>query len=257
MKQHQIEVDPYTLEKYKLSAARIAEALAIAVGVLPFTLGSLRAALLTALTIPLSLLSAFACMRFQGIPANLLSIGALVTVEHIVRRLDERQSLNPPRSVFETVRQASLEAERPIFFALLIIIAAYFPLFTLERVERRLFTPMAYTVCFALVGALLLTMTLAPRLRPTSSSAAPDTGRIRCPAGSSPARSGSLAVPSAGRGWWWRSASRRWPERACFPPASAPSFCRNWTKASSGSALISRREFRWQNRPRPLRRCGR
>jgi cobalt-zinc-cadmium resistance protein CzcA len=112
-------------------------------------------------------------MYFQGIPANLLSLGALdfgiivdgtlVMVEHLVRRLDEDAAVNR-RTVFETVREAALEVERPIFYSIVIIVAAYIPLFTLERVERRLFTPMAFTVCFALAGSLLLTLTLVPAL---------------------------------------------------------------------------------------------
>src|SRR5262249_11913798 len=61
-------------------------------------------------------------------------------------------------------REAALDVERPIFFSLLIIISAYIPLFTLERVERRLFTPMAYTVCYALIGSMLLALTLVPVL---------------------------------------------------------------------------------------------
>src|SRR5262249_28562697 len=69
-----------------------------------------------------------------------------------------------PPSVFEIIRNAALEVESPIFFSLLIIVAAYIPLFTLERVERRLFTPMAFTVCYALVGSLLLALTLIPVL---------------------------------------------------------------------------------------------
>jgi cobalt-zinc-cadmium resistance protein CzcA len=151
----------------------LTEALVIVVTLLLFTLGSVRAAVLTALTIPLSLLFAFACMYFQGIPANLLSLGALdfgiivdgtlVMVEHLVRRLDEDAAVNR-RTVFETVREAALEVERPIFYSIVIIVAAYIPLFTLERVERRLFTPMAFTVCFALAGSLLLTLTLVPAL---------------------------------------------------------------------------------------------
>jgi cobalt-zinc-cadmium resistance protein CzcA len=151
----------------------LTEALVIVVTLLLFTLGSVRAAVLTALTIPLSLLFAFTCMHFQGIPANLLSLGALdfgiivdgtlVMVEHLVRRLDEAGAASH-RSVFETVREAALEVERPIFFSIVIIISAYIPLFTLERVEHRLFTPMAFTVCFALIGSLLLTLTLVPAL---------------------------------------------------------------------------------------------
>jgi cobalt-zinc-cadmium resistance protein CzcA len=153
----------------------LTEAFVIVLVVLFFTFGSLKAAVLTALTIPLSLLFAFTCMYFQRIPANLLSIGALdfgiivdgtlVMVERIIKRLDERRlGGRTQASVFETIRDAAREMERPIFFALLIIVCAYIPLFTLERVERRLFTPMAYTVCFALVGSLLLTMTMVPAL---------------------------------------------------------------------------------------------
>src|SRR5262252_3021577 len=156
----------------------LAEGLVIVVGVLFLFLGSARAALLTALTIPLSLLFAFVCMHLTGIPANLLSLGALdfgiivdgtlVMVEHMVHALDlrrRRESAGPVgESVLETIQYAALEVERPIFFSLVIIVAAYIPLFTLERVERRLFTPMAYTVCYALVGSMLLALTLIPVL---------------------------------------------------------------------------------------------
>ena len=154
----------------------LVEGLIIVVAVLFLFLGSVRAALLTAITIPLSLLFAFVCMHFSGIPANLLSLGALdfgiivdatlIMVEHIVHTLSEHPSDSSGRtdSVIESVRNAALEVERPIFFSLLIIIAAYIPLFTLERVERRLFTPMAFTVCFALLGSMLLALTLIPVL---------------------------------------------------------------------------------------------
>jgi cobalt-zinc-cadmium resistance protein CzcA len=150
------------------------EGLVVMVTMLLLFLGSVRAALLTAITIPLSLLFAFACMYFTGIPANLLSLGALdfgiivdgtlVMVEHIVHHLHEREHQPKPASVYETILNAALEVESPIFFSLLIIISAYIPLFTLERVERRLFTPMAYTVCYALLGSMLLALTLIPVL---------------------------------------------------------------------------------------------
>ena len=153
----------------------LTEALLIVVIVLSLTLGSVRAALVTAVTIPLSLLFAFICMYFAGIPANLLSLGAidfgiivdgnLVMVQHVLRRLGEREQEPGHRTtVDETIRRAAMEMQRPVFFSMVIIIAAYFPLLTLERVERRLFTPMAYTVCFALLGALLLALTLVPVL---------------------------------------------------------------------------------------------
>ncbi len=150
------------------------EGLLIVVTVLFLFLGSVRAALLTAITIPLALLFAFICMHFSGIPANLLSLGALdfgiivdgalVMVEHIVHALAEREKEGGEHGVIATIRHAALEMERPIFFSLLIIISAYFPLFTLERVERRLFTPMAFTVCYALLGSMLLALTLIPVL---------------------------------------------------------------------------------------------
>src|SRR5450759_897427 len=113
-------------------------------------------------------------MYFTGIPANLLSLGALdfgiivdgtlVMVEHIVHAMQERGPGKSRTTVIETILNAALEVESPIFFSLLIIISAYIPLFTLERVERRLFTPMAYTVCFALLGSMLLALTLIPVL---------------------------------------------------------------------------------------------
>ncbi len=152
------------------------EGLLIVVIVLFLFLGSARAALLTAVTIPLSLLFAFICMHFSGIPANLLSLGALdfgiivdatpVMVEHVLHTMHERQQDGPldQGGVLAAIRDAALEVERPIFFSLLIIIAAYIPLFTLERVERKLFTPMAFTVSFALLGSMLLALTLIPVL---------------------------------------------------------------------------------------------
>jgi cobalt-zinc-cadmium resistance protein CzcA len=156
----------------------LAEGLVIVVAVLFLFLGSARAAILTAVTIPLSLLFAFVCMHFTGIPANLLSLGALdfgiivdgtlVMVEHMVHSLDVRRQRQTTggvtESVLDTIQYAALEVERPIFFSLVIIVSAYIPLFTLERVERRLFTPMAFTVCYALVGSMLLALTLIPVL---------------------------------------------------------------------------------------------
>src|SRR5262249_35605227 len=124
------------------------EGLMIVVTILFLFLGSVRAALLTAVTIPLSLLFAFVCMHLSGVPANLLSLGALdfgiivdgtlVMVEHIVHALSQHRSEHSEESVLSAIRDAALEVERPIFFSLLIIISAYIPLFTLERVERRL-----------------------------------------------------------------------------------------------------------------------
>jgi heavy metal efflux system protein len=113
-------------------------------------------------------------MHYNGVPANLLSLGALdfgiivdgtlVMVEHILRNLSTRPEMVRQGRTVELIRESALEVERPIFFSLLILVAAYLPLFTLERVERRLFTPMAFTVCSALVGSLICALTLVPVL---------------------------------------------------------------------------------------------
>ena len=150
------------------------EGFIVVVSVLLFFLLSLRAALLTAIIIPLSLLFAFICMYLSGVTLSLLSIGALdfgilvdgtiVMVERIVRTLEERGAADSNEELVDRVRSAALAVQRPILFSLSIIIAAYIPLLTLERVERRLFTPMALTVCYALLGSLVLCLTLVPVL---------------------------------------------------------------------------------------------
>jgi heavy metal efflux system protein len=150
------------------------EGFVIVVSVLLVFLVSLRAALLTALMVPLSLLFALLCMHLSGVSMSLLSIGALdfgilvdatiVMVERIIRTLERESAPLDGTWLTARVREAALAVQRPILFSLLIIIAAYIPLLTLERVERRLFTPMALTVCFALFGSLLLCLTLVPVL---------------------------------------------------------------------------------------------
>ena len=146
----------------------------IVVTVLLAFLLSGRAALLAALIIPLSLLFALVCMYTSGVSLSLLSIGALdfgiivdgtiVMVERIVRALSEREHGGANQDPREAITTAAVVAQRPILFSLLVIIAAYIPLLTLQRVERRLFTPMALTVCYALLGSLLLSLTLIPAL---------------------------------------------------------------------------------------------
>lgn len=137
-------------------------------------LGSPRAALIVALTIPLSLLTAFIGMEALRIPANLLSIGAvdfgmivdgsIVMVEHIFRLVAEKNERGERFELVTLVRGAAREVARPIVFAIAIIVSSYLPIFTLERVEGRLFRPMAFTVGFALLGALVLSITLVPVL---------------------------------------------------------------------------------------------
>jgi heavy metal efflux system protein len=135
-------------------------------------LGNVRGAVIVALTIPFSLLFASICLDLNKIPANLLSLGALdfgmvvdgsvVIIENIVRHLSATTSSF--KSPMERIRDAVFEVLRPVFFARAIIITAYVPIFTLQSVEGRLFKPMAWTVSFALLGALIFSIVIAPVL---------------------------------------------------------------------------------------------
>jgi cobalt-zinc-cadmium resistance protein CzcA len=145
-------------------------------------LGNVRAAFIVALTIPFSLLFASIWLDLSKVPANLLSLGALdfgmvvdgavVMVENIVRHMSHRQYQNGSsgrvttvmKSPAQAIREASHEVQRPVFYAIAIIITAYMPIFTLQRVEGRLFRPMALTVAFALLGALTFSILVAPVL---------------------------------------------------------------------------------------------
>ncbi|MDP9169143.1 MAG: efflux RND transporter permease subunit, partial [Acidobacteriota bacterium] len=135
-------------------------------------LGNLRGAFIVALTIPFSLLFASICLDLNKIPANLLSLGALdfgmvvegavVMVENIIGYLGRRRENSG--SAIDSIREAAHEVQRPVFYSIGIIITAYIPIFTLQRVEGRLFKPMAWTVSFALLGALIFAMLIAPVL---------------------------------------------------------------------------------------------
>ena len=132
-------------------------------------LGNVRGAIIVALTIPFALLFAAICLDLAHIPANLLSLGALdfgmvvdgsvVMIENIVRHLSQKED---GRSPSRRIRDAAHEVQRPVFFARGIIITSYLPIFTLEAVEGRLFKPMAWTVTFALIGALVFAILAAP-----------------------------------------------------------------------------------------------
>jgi len=136
-----------------------------------------RAALIVALTIPFSLLFASIWLNLNSIPANLLSLGALdfgmvvdgavVMLENIVRHMSQRKNGAGTRTIGETIREAAHEVQRPVFYAIAIIITAYLPIFTLQRVEGRLFRPMAWTVAFALLGAMTFSILIAPVLAST------------------------------------------------------------------------------------------
>jgi cobalt-zinc-cadmium resistance protein CzcA len=152
----------------------LTEGMILVVVILFLFLGNVRGAIIVALTIPFALLFAATCLNLKGIPANLLSLGALdfgmvvdgavVMVENIVRHIHLRQNENASRPILEVVRNAAHEVQRPVFYAIAIIITAYLPVFTLQRVEGRLFRPMAWTVAFALLGALIFSMLIAPVL---------------------------------------------------------------------------------------------
>jgi heavy metal efflux system protein len=133
---------------------------------------NIRAAFIVALTIPLSLLFAFIFMDLRGIPANLLSLGAIdfgiivdgavIMTENILRHLSERKPEGA--RVIPEVERAAKEVARPLTFAVLIIMTVYLPILTFQRIEGRLFHPMAVTISLAVIGSLILTLTLIPVL---------------------------------------------------------------------------------------------
>ena len=150
----------------------LTEGIILVVIILFLFLGNVRGAIIVALTIPFSLLFAATCLKLKAIPANLLSLGALdfgmvvdgavVMVENIVRHLGRREEND--KTAAQKIFDAAHEVQRPVFYAIGIIVTAYLPIFTLQRVEGRLFKPMAWTVAFALLGALLFSMLVAPVL---------------------------------------------------------------------------------------------
>jgi len=147
------------------------EGMALVMIVLIVFLGSWRGAMLVALTVPLSLLIAFILMHLTDMPANLLSLGAIdfgiivdgaiVMMETILKKRED----SPGELLSEkNIAQRAAEVAKPVFFATVIIITAYLPLFAFERVEKKLFTPMAFTVGYALLGALAVALLVVPGL---------------------------------------------------------------------------------------------
>ena len=167
-------IDRSDLVKYTTDTVlhNLTEGIILVVIILFAFLGNIRGAIIVALTIPFSLLFAATCLNLKGIPANLLSLGALdfgmvvdgavVMVENIVRHLGRRDQ--DDRTTKQKIFDAAHEVQRPVFYAIAIIITAYLPIFTLQRVEGRLFKPMAWTVAFALLGAIIFSMLIAPVL---------------------------------------------------------------------------------------------
>lgn len=147
------------------------EGMVLVVLVLILFLGNWRGALLVALTIPLSLLIAFILMQLTDIPANLLSLGAIdfgILVDGAIVMMEtvlKKRERHPDELLTEeSILRRTTEVARPIFFSTLIIITAYLPLFAFEHIEKKLFTPMAYTVGYALLGALAVALFLIPGL---------------------------------------------------------------------------------------------
>ncbi len=171
------------------------EGAALVVVLLSLFLYNMRAAFIVALTIPLSLLFAFIFMDLRGIPANLLSLGAIdfgiivdgavIMTENILRHLSERKPTG--HRVVREVQHAAVEVARPLTFAVLIIMTVYVPIITFQRIEGKLFRPMAITIALAVIGSLVLTLTLIPVLssllfrRPPSARESPLLRWLRRP----------------------------------------------------------------------------
>jgi cobalt-zinc-cadmium resistance protein CzcA len=140
--------------------------------ILVLLLGAFRSSLITAAAIPFCMLVAFILMWYSGLSANLMSLGGLaisigmmvdatvVMVENIYRHLEEHRE----HSVREAILVAAQEIGRPLFFAILIIIAVFLPVFTLQGIEGKLFKPLAYAVTFSMIGSMLMALCIAPML---------------------------------------------------------------------------------------------
>jgi cobalt-zinc-cadmium resistance protein CzcA len=150
------------------------EGISIVVILLIFFLGSIRSALVVALTIPFSLLFAFILMRLTGIPANLLSLGAIdfgiivdgacVMAEHLIRKYRTATVEEKQQGIVKITLLSAQEVGREIFFSVTIIILAYMPILLMTRVEGKLFSPMALTLAFAVIGSMIAALTFIPVL---------------------------------------------------------------------------------------------
>jgi len=177
-----VEIVPYydrswLIEKtLKTVFSNLVEGAMLVTLILFLFLGNLRAALIVAVVIPLALMATFLGLTLVGIPANLLSLGAMdfgiivdgavIVVENIVRKLSELPHTGAPNRAArrQAILDATVEVGRPTLFSMIIIIAAHIPIFTLQRHEGRIFSPMAWTVTSALIGSLIMSLTLVPLL---------------------------------------------------------------------------------------------
>jgi len=155
-------------------AKTLMEGMIVVLLVLTFLLGNWRAAVISSLAIPFSLLFAFICMYLIGIPANLLSLGAIdfglivdasvVMIETIIRNLNNKSNMGTQVSMQTLVIRSAREVQQQILYTVIIIIVALLPMFTLQRVEGRLFSPMAWTLSFAILGSMIFSITMVPVL---------------------------------------------------------------------------------------------
>jgi len=164
-------LDRSELVKYTVKTVErnLSEGMILVAIILFLFLGNVRGAIIVSLTIPFALMFAAICLNVSHIPANLLSLGALdfgmvvdgsvVMIENIIRHLAQSENQLKPA---QKIQLAAHEVQRPVFFARAIIITSYLPIFTLQAVEGRLFKPMAWTVSFALFGALVFSIVVAP-----------------------------------------------------------------------------------------------
>jgi cobalt-zinc-cadmium resistance protein CzcA len=156
----------------KIVEQNLLRGMLLVIVILIFFLYDVRAGLIVAITIPLALLFAFICLDLQGASANLLSIGAIdfgilvdaavVMVENIFRQIAERKGT--PLNVRAIIRDAAAEVDRPLFYAVAVIVVSFMPIYVLSGPSGTLFKPMADTMIFALVGSLVVTLTLLPVL---------------------------------------------------------------------------------------------
>ena len=150
------------------------EGISIVIILLIFFLGSFRSALVVALTIPFALFFAFILMKLTGIPANLLSLGAIdfgiivdgacVMAEHLIRKYRTASREEKEQGIVKITMLAAQEVGREIFFSVTIIILAYMPILLMTRVEGKLFSPMALTLAFAVIGSMVAALTFIPIL---------------------------------------------------------------------------------------------
>ena len=155
-------------------AHTVLEGITIAIVVIFLFLGSLRSALVVAVTIPFSLLFAFILMKLTNIPANLLSLGAIDfgiivdgagrIAENMIRRIETANEKEKKEGLLSICGKGAKEVGKEVFFCVAIIIVAYLPIFTMQRVEGKLFSPMALTLAFALLGSMVCALTLIPAL---------------------------------------------------------------------------------------------